>query len=214
MNTARGKEGSILKGYSIAALVTCLLAISVIPEGVHALQGTFGMGGGLAGLTGDGNGYWNLGFTAGGHALFRITPRVMAGGRISYCRWGPDEKTFVGELGYPGIAWEVNGSRTAVEIAPVVRFLASARDASRFQLFAQIGAGLYILNSETTITASYAGGTETFADEGTSENKIGMSVGVGIGISYFEILPLFTIVATEGASAGYYAIHAGAAFTF
>ncbi len=214
MSTARRKESSTLKRFAIATLAMCLLAVPAIPEGVHALQGTLGMGGGITGLTGDGNEYWNAGFAAGGHALFRITPYVMAGGRISYGRWGPDEKTLVGELHYPGIVWEVTGSRTVVEIAPVVRLLAPTGERSRFRLFAEIGAGLYILNSETTIMVSYAGETETFADEETSENKIGMSFGAGIDISYFEILPLFTIVATEGASAGYYSIHAGVAFTF
>lgn len=202
-----------MKLHSITTLLACLLAVSAIKEGVHALEGTLSMGGGVAGLTGDGNEYWNVGFTAGGHALFRITPYVMAGGRISYGRWGPDEEALVGELGHPGIAWDVAGSRTAVEIAPVVRFLAPTGEESSFKLFAQIGAGLYILNSETTVTASYAGQTETFADE-TSENKIGMSIGAGIDIGYFEILPLFTIVATEGASAGYYSIQAGAAFSY
>jgi len=181
--------------------------------GTRARQAAFSINGGIAGLTGDGSEYWNRGFTAGGNGFFTISSYVMLGVRVSYNRWTPDDDMLVGDLGYAGIDWEVSGSRSAVEIAPSLRFLAPASEASPVTFFAQIGVGLYIMDAETAITASYAGRTETYTGK-RSEDRIGVTFGAGIDIGYIEILPLYTVVATDEESTGYYSISAGAVFSF
>lgn len=195
-------------------LMISLIAVAAFSHGAHALSGTVGVSVGPTGLTGDGNDYWRVGFSAGGTILLRITPYLMAGAHASYARFGPDEETLVGDLGYAGIRWDIDGFRSVTAIMPVVRFVAPAKAESIFRPFAQIAAGLCLLRGETTITASYAGITETFTEDEISETKFGVCFGAGFDIGRFELLPRYTVVATEGASAGYYAIHAGAVFPF
>ena len=169
--------------------------------------------GGVAGLTGDGSEYWKPGFTAGGNGFVRVTTHILMGVRISYSRWTPAEKTIFKDFGYPDIKRDISGSRSTVEIAPSVRFLAPMKDAFPFEVFAHIAAGLYIIDEETTITVSFANQVDTYTD-GESDKRIGVSLGVGVDIGYIEILPMITVLPGEGKPNGYYSISAGAEFSF
>jgi hypothetical protein len=206
------REDSSLFKYSII-VVLVLFAIFSLSNATIARQITVSINGGPAVLTGDGSKFWNPGFDVGLNGFYRVTPHVLCGVRFSYSRWTPDEDELTGNFGYSGIYMNVSGSQAVVEIVPALRLLAPLGEESPFNFFVQAGVGLYLTSEKTTIEAAYAGQTETFEDE-RSENKVGMSFGAGINIGYFEILPLYTIVATDEESTRYYSINAGAVFSF
>lgn len=205
-------DSSPLKCYIIIFTLFLIVLVSFSNK-TNAQRIAVSIDGGPAGLIGDGSELWNWGFNVGLNGFYRVTPNILCGARISYDRWTPDEDELVGNFGYAGIRMNVSGSQSVVEIAPAFRFLAPASEKSSVTVFGQIGVGLYLTREKTTIQAAYAGQTETFEDE-RSENKVGMSFGAGINISYFEILPLYTIVATAEEQTRYYSINAGAAFSF
>jgi hypothetical protein len=203
----------------VAALPHLLLARPVSAEGngappqvVHSRRVSAGISGGLGFLSGTGSELWSTGLRIGAHGFFRIAPFASIGGCFSYNRWTPDEDALIGDLDYPEFDWDVSGSLSIIEIAPAVRLFALPEEMP-VQAFLQLGVGLYLIDAETTIDVSYAGESERFDDE-RSENKVGMSLGVGMSYRFFEILPSFTIAATEDGSTTYYSISAGASFAF
>jgi hypothetical protein len=193
--------------------VAVLLVLSVAVGGANAEGGIASVNGGISGLTGDGSEYWNIGFTGGVNGFYQFTPYVLFGGRISYSRWTPDEDKLISDLPYTDIEWDISGSLSSIEIAPSLRLLVPMNEETPVRPFAQLGVGLYLLSADANIEATYLGDTYNFSSE-ESENKVGVSFGAGVDIKFIEILPMYTIVATEGESTKYYSINVGAAFPF
>lgn len=207
------REDSSLFNYC-KIVVFFLLAIFSLSNVTIAREIDISINGGLADLTGYGSGFWNFGFAGGLNGFFRATPKVLCGIRFSYSRWTPDEDELTGDFGYAGIDMSVSGSQSVVEIGPALRLLAPVGEGSPITVFGQVGAGLYLVRGNITIEAAYAGRTETFEYYDRSENTVGASFGAGVTIGWFQILTLYTIVATEEESTRYYSINAGAAFSF
>ncbi|MFP4163300.1 MAG: outer membrane beta-barrel protein [Chitinispirillaceae bacterium] len=96
---------------------------------------------------------YNWGYSLGGNVLFTITDNLFLGGRIAYNRWGPDESAFLDRADPTGIidSADVSGEATIVEVVPIAR-LSTNYPLSPVNFFVQGGAGLYVMNLETTVT--------------------------------------------------------------
>lgn len=160
---------------------------------------------------------FNWGFSVGGDFFFYVDDNILLGLRSTYTRFTPDETEFVESVGglFDG---NVSGNAFVVEIIPSLR-LTTRYPMSIINLFAQIGAGVFILNNEVTVTGDTNGDgdgdgsviQEVFG-EGT-QGRFGFNVGLGITFGNPEFItvdlyPMFNLVFLgEGDSFRYFTIN-------
>jgi len=174
-------------------------------------------GGGISKATGDGCEYWNIGFNISGELFQEVTKNLSIGCRVAYNRWSPNEDELTNEFsGISGFRLDVSGSASIIELLPSVRLISSTSPNQKTQFFGQIGAGYYILNMETEISASYNGSSATGSIY-LSENKFGINFGAGIIIASsintnLSICPMYNIIFTEQESIKYFTVNLGIIF--
>lgn len=169
--------------------------------------------GGVSSLVGDGSEYWNTGFAVGGCLLYRVMPGVLLGGRVGYNRWTPNEEELTKPYEGLGINWDVSGSATSIEIAPIVRVTQTPGKGRKVSFFGQFGFGIFMIDIDGLVEAWYMG-EYVAAEVKVSENKAGLSFGGGLIIGdeagiRFEVFPKYTVVLTEVESTKYIALNIG-----
>lgn len=158
---------------------------------------------------------FNWGFSVGGDFFFYVDDNILLGLRSTYSRFTPDESEFVESVGdlFEG---NVSGDAFVVEIIPSLR-LTTRYSMSNINLFAQIGAGVFILNNDVTVTGESDEDGETSVvqevfGEGT-QGRFGFNVGLGITFGNPEFItvdlyPMFNLVFLgDGDSFRYFTIN-------
>jgi len=115
-----------------------------------------------------------------------------------------------------GIEWNISGSATIVDIAPIVRGLIPVGESKNINLFVQGGAGLFIVNLKAKVGGRYLWYYLEIPVE-ESENKFGLLIGGGLIISKgrivnFEVFPLYHITFGEDKNSYYFTINLGIGF--
>jgi hypothetical protein len=142
---------------------------------------------------------YEWGFNIAGNALGQVNKYFLLGGRVAYNRWTADEAEFLDEEnGLDDI--DIEGEVWSMEILPIARLATSSELPAG--IFAQGGAGLYVLDNNLDITATNETGEErtlTFGNEASPH--FGVQGGVGASIDLFalriELYPLYNYVWTD-----------------
>ncbi|HEX3019486.1 MAG TPA: hypothetical protein VHP36_04260 [Chitinispirillaceae bacterium] len=141
---------------------------------------------------------FNWGFSVGGNVFFFLGDNLLLGVRSTYTRFTPDESEFTQSVSdlFNG---NVSGNAFIVEILPTLR-LTTRYPMSGVNLFGQVGAGIYILNTEITVSGDDGGGStvEQIFGEGTI-GRFGFNVGAGITFGNPEFIsvdlyPIFNMI--------------------
>lgn len=136
---------------------------------------------------------FNWGFSVGGNIFFFVDDNIMLGVRSTYSRFTPDESEFTESVDAL-FSGEVSGDAFVVEILPSLR-LTTNYPLSNINFFAQVGAGLFIINNEITVNGT--DGAEEVFGEGT-RGRFGFNVGGGLSFGNPEFIsvdlyPLFNL---------------------
>ena len=159
---------------------------------------------GMSRPTGTDFDLYDYGYSVGANALFRITENLRIGGRIAYNRWGPDEAEFLNRIDpFDIVDPDVEGDAAILEVVPIVRLMTNY-PFSPVNFFAQVGAGLYVLNLRTTITGSDGENQPLewiFGED--SQYRFGTQLGAGFifGSPDFlsvELYPMFHLIFNNG----------------
>lgn len=145
---------------------------------------------------------FNWGFSVGGDFFFYVDDNILLGIRSTYSRFTPDESEFIESVS-DLIEGNVSGDAFVVEIIPSLR-LTTRYPVSMINLFAQIGAGVYILNNEIIVTGENDEGSviQQVFGEGTI-GRFGFNVGAGVVFGNQEFItidlyPMFNLVFLGG----------------
>ncbi len=179
---------------------------------IHAQGVKLSLIGGVAKEVGPEHEDFNWGFTVGGNFFFFVDDNILLGLRATYSRFTPDESEFtesVSDL----FGGKVSGDAFVVEIIPSLR-LTTRYPMSGINLFGQVGAGVFILNTEVTVTSGDGDGStvEEVFGEGTI-GRFGFNVGAGITFGNPEFIsvdlyPMFNLVFLgEGDSFRYFSFN-------
>lgn len=155
---------------------------------------------------------FNWGFSVGGNFFFYVDDNILLGLRATYSRFTPEETEFVESVGGL-LEGNVSGDAFVVEIIPSLR-LTTRYPMSTINLFAQIGAGVFILNNEVTVTGETEeeSAVQEIFGEGT-QGRFGFNVGAGVTFGNPEFItvdlyPMFNLVFLgEGDSFRYFTIN-------
>lgn len=193
-----------------AALVFVVLSA---PSISHAEGNSFWVHGGISKAVGNGSEYWKLGHSFGGTLLFRITSNFLFGGRVALNKWAPNESELTKEYRGLGIDWNVTGSASILEVVPTIRIVLVTSEAKDFNVFYQLGMGLFRLNLDVTAEAYYSNQKLEMSIR-DQDYRHGLSLGAGFtlgkrGSNRFEFLPLFHFVYTEGEQTRYFSVNVG-----
>jgi hypothetical protein len=157
---------------------------------VNAQQLRFGVDGAVSNIVGSNLNEFNWGFAIGGHLLFYVDDNILLGVRGAYNRWAPDKGDFsssVSDL----FSGDVEGSAWAVEIIPTLR-LTTNYPMSFVNIFAQAGAGIYILNDKVTVTGTSAvdaAPVQEVFGEGT-RGRFGLQAGGGFSFGNPQVISI------------------------
>ncbi|MBD3358242.1 MAG: hypothetical protein GF363_13865 [Chitinivibrionales bacterium] len=121
------------------------------------------------------------GYTLAIDGALALTRNVEVGLRYSFSDWAPVRDAFLGTLSATTRLVDVDGGVWSMEIAPFFR-LDTDFEENVVNLFAQVGAGLYIIDREFAIDLIVNGEpVEQQRDEGTNAH-FGFSLGAGTTI--------------------------------
>jgi hypothetical protein len=175
-----------------------VLIILLITFSISAQQLRLSLIGGVAKEVGENFDRFNWGFAAGGNIFFYLDDNLLLGARAAYTRWTPVDSQFLQSVGSL-LDGKVSGENYTIEIVPFAR-LTTNFPMSMINLFAQAGAGLYIINSEVTVTGT--GEDETEIQQIFGENaraRFGAAIGGGLTFGNPEfisvdIYPIFNLI--------------------
>ncbi len=201
---------------SISLVGALFFVINMITVSNSQSVSTNGLGGGITQATGDGSEYWNTGFNISGEWFQYISDNFQTGARFAFNRLGANEQALKDEFAYYDIDMDVSGSANIFEIVPSLRAISSPGKKKQLQLFAQMGAGLYILNMQAEATATYMGNSATESSDET-ETKFGINFGAGIIVgnpenTRFSIYPMYSVIFTEGESTKFFSYNVALIF--
>ncbi len=172
---------------------------------VKAQQLRLSVDGALATLIGSDFNDFNWGFGVGGHLFFYIDDNILLGLRGAYDRWTPDNSDFENNT-TDIVNTNVSGNAWAVEIIPTLR-LATNYPMSVVNLFAQAGAGIYILNDKITVKGNSvidSAAVQSVFGEGT-RGRFGIQAGGGFSFGNpqslsIDVFSLYNLVFAESES--------------
>ena len=178
------------------AFLVLLIAFSI-----SAQQLRLSLVGAVAKEAGENFDRFNWGFAAGGNMFFYLDDNLLLGARAAYLRWTPNDSQFIESVGSL-LDGQVSGNTWTFELVPFVR-LTTNFPMSMINLFAQAGAGLYIVNSEVTVSGTDT--TDTVVERTFGRNARGLfGVAIGGGLTFgnpdfisVDIYPLFNLVFLE-----------------
>lgn len=155
---------------------------------VNSQQLRLGIDGAVSNIVGSNLSEFNWGFAVGGHLLFYVDDNILLGIRTAYNRWTPDKGDFsssVSDL----LSGDVKGSAWAVEIIPTLR-LTTNYPMSFVNVFAQAGAGIYILNDKVTVSGTSAIDAapvqEVFGEN--TRGRFGLQAGGGLSFGNPQVI--------------------------
>lgn len=172
-----------------------LLGILLIAYPVQAQVFQLGVLGGMAKVTDDANSNWNMGYNFGAQTLLGLgTTSALVGLRASYTRFAANEdqwREVVGGL----INGKVSGHLNLVEIVPVIR-AGTHIPIDGVSLFGQGGAGLFIENSEVTVSGNVLGADFKEIFKGETRGRFTVQAGGGLAFGgnpglFIELMPLY-----------------------
>ncbi len=204
-----------IRHLSIALAAVALLLTTAV--NTSAQQLFLSVDAGLSRPTGSEFDNYDYGYSLGGNLLFYITDNFRLGGRVAYNRWGPDEAAFLDRVDPLGIVDSANvtGDASIVEILPLARLLTNY-PLSPVNFFVQGGAGLYILNMETTVSGNDTNNVaveEVFGKN--NQYKFGAQLGAGLLLGSpdfltIELYPAFNLIFNnEGDTFQYFTVNLG-----
>ncbi len=161
---------------------------------------------------------WEWGLSLGLNGMINITNNILAGGRLGYNRWNPDDQEFLDVFDDTLIDPTVEGRASVFEIIPFLRFTTGMED--RFvNAFGQLGFGLFIIDQAVTVTGTFGEEVENVVFGPGRENRFGLSFGAGVSLGsarFFtvDIYPVFNYVFLPGSDLRYLQINAGVSFGF
>lgn len=169
--------------------------------------------GGVSKIVGEEFAKWNWGFNVGGYGLIGLNDFVLLGIRVAYNRWTPDEEEFGTEVENL-VDPEVDGESWTLEILPTLRI----STASNFgvNLFAQGGAGLYLISNETSVTGTDTVGSglirENFGED--ARGRFGFMAGAGLSFgnlrfASIDLIPTYHHVFLDGNDLQYFELNLG-----
>ena len=200
-----------IKSGLLLIIVITLLSVSI----VKAQQLRLSIDVGVSNIVGSNLNEFNWGFAVGGHLFFYIDDNILLGIRGAYNRWTPDNTDFsenVGDLA----SGDVKGSAWAVELIPTLR-LTTNYPMSFVNLFAQAGAGVYILSNDVTVTGTSvvdAAPIEEVFGEG-ARGRFGLQAGGGFSfgnpqVISVDVFSLYNLIFAGNSSAiQYFTINVG-----
>jgi hypothetical protein len=179
----------IVKTVAAALFISGLLATA----GAQHLR--IGVDGGFARFTDETSSGWNTGYSLGGHAFYLPTPMVQLGLRIAYDHWSPQNGIIIEGLPGGAVNLTSSGKFTNIEIVPTLR-LASALEASPLNIFGQAGAGVYLYNSNVTVSGTSSGNSFSVSTTTASNGNLGVNLGGGVSVGKqssiaIELFPLY-----------------------
>jgi hypothetical protein len=184
-----------MKSITIVRKVGMALVISGAIAAAGAQQLRIGVDGGIARFTDETSSGWNTGYSLGGHIFLLPTPMVQIGLRLAYDHWSPQNGIIIN--GLPGGAVDLtsSGKFSNTEIVPTIR-LASAMAASPLNFFGQAGAGLYLYNSNVTVSGTESGNSFSVSTTTTESGNFGVNLGGGLSVGKqsslaIELFPLY-----------------------
>lgn len=153
-----------------------------------------------------------FGLTAeGGYA---VNDFLQLGLRYSYNQWAPARDFFKEAISDTLNLVDIDGNTWSMEIAPCMRLVTPFRE-NGVNLFAQAGAGLYIIKNQTTVQATGPLAQARSVEFGSgTESHFGFSVGGGVNIGearpfMVRLYPLYHYVAREKDPDKYWTFNAG-----
>lgn len=207
------------KKFFVVLIIVVFFNSFAAVKGYAKKKATLSLGAGISKISGDGNHIWKTGFNAGGNLFFEITPNFLFGGRFAYNRWALNEEKLINDFNLylnDGTDITATGSASAIEIVPSVRIMSSAREGSKIRFFGQVGAGLYLVNMETTINSFWFNLID-YQTINVKDTRFGIDIGGGIILggqsgNRFEIMPQYHIIFTEGEATRYFSVTLSALF--
>lgn len=199
-------------------LLLLIVVILFSSSFVNSQQFRLGVDGAVTNLVGSNTSEFNWGFGVGGHLLFYIDDNILLGVRGAYNRWTPNEGDFTSSVG-DIFSEDVKGSAWVVEMIPTLR-LTTNYPMSFVNLFAQAGAGIYILNNKITVTGTSVvdeAPVEEVFGQGT-RGRFGLQAGGGFSFGNQQVISidafsLYNLVfAGNGTALQYFTINLGLSF--
>jgi hypothetical protein len=121
------------------------------------------------------------GYTLAIDGAYALTRNIEVGLRYSFSDWAPVRDAFAQALAASTRLVDVDGGVWSMEIAPFVRFDTDFEE-NVVNLFAQVGAGLYIINRDFTIELRVDGEPVTREQDSGTDVHFGFSLGGGTTI--------------------------------
>lgn len=187
--------GDRMKNIMVVRKGAIVLMISGAMAAAGAQHVRVGVDGGFARFTDETSSGWNTGYSVGGHVFFLPMPMVQVGLRLAYDRWSPKNGIIVN--GLPGGAVDLtsSGNFSNTEIVPTLR-LASAMSGSPLNFFGQAGAGLYLYNSNVTVSGTSNRNSFSVSATTTENGNFGVNLGGGLSVGKqsflaIELFPLY-----------------------
>jgi hypothetical protein len=184
-----------MKTRMIGTKIAAALLISALLGTAAAQHLRIGVDGGLARFTDETSSGWNTGYSLGGHIFFLPTPMVQVGLRLAYDHWSPQNGIIIN--GLPGGAVDLtsSGKFSNTEIVPTIR-LATAMSAMPLNIFGQAGAGLYLYNSNVTVSGTSSGNSFSVSTTTANNGNLGVNLGGGASVGKqsslaVELFPLY-----------------------
>jgi hypothetical protein len=209
-NTNSTKKGKRMKTRMTSNKIAAALLIFGLLTTAGAQHLRIGVDGGLARFTDETSSGWNTGYSLGGHIFFLPMPMVQVGLRLAYDHWSPQNGIIIN--GLPGGAVDLtsSGKFSNTEIVPTIR-LATAMSAMPLNIFGQAGAGLYLYNSNVTVSGTSSGNSFSVSTTTASNGNLGVNLGGGVSVGKqsslaVELFPLYHWVFHGSTSVQYFTL--------
>jgi opacity protein-like surface antigen len=182
----------------IGILMIVLFSMNSFSQNTSTQQLRLSLIGGISKELGTSFEQFNWGFNVGANLFFYLDDNLMLGLRAAYNRWTPDETEFL-ESAEGVVEGDVDGDAFVIEIVPSLR-LTTNYPVSTINFFAQVGAGLFVVNTDVTVegvSETDAFIQETFGED--SRGRFGFNVGAGLSFGSpqyisVDLYPMYNLI--------------------
>ncbi len=179
----------------IVKTIAAMLLVSGVICSAWAQHIRVGVDGGVARFTDETSSGWSTGYSIGGHIFYLPVPMLHVGLRIAYDHWSPEDGIII--EGLPGGAQNLTskGKFSNIELVPSIR-LSTGMPESSLNFFGQAGAGLYLYNSDVTVSGTASGNSFSVSTTTSSNGNFGVNLGGGLSVGKqsslaVELFPLY-----------------------
>jgi hypothetical protein len=195
----------------VKGMMAVLLAAGLVDSARADIR--LGLNGGLSWPLDEGTDELELGFRVGVYGMYTLVPNLSAGLVVGYNRWGVDENELIDEI-ESLFRGDVDGAVHVVELIPAARLTIPGLF-SRFDLFGQLGLGVYIRTEQVEFEGTGPlGELITGKPLDDTDGRLGLQVGPGVAfefLRYFglEVSGLYNLLFEEGPRSQYITLQAG-----